>query len=263
MPIRHSYDASSRKGRDVSSRKQREEAQARSLQHRSEKNRLQLERRLTASQLAHELAHEINNPLEALTNVLFLLNRIAISPEDRELHVQAEQQLARITTLVHGILTLDHEHERSVEYGSRLLDPKALSQYKKRYEEAMHWAAIVEGTQDAIYSKKLDGTIMAWNSGAEKLFGYSSSEALGRSIRMLVPRDCPDDERIIMEKLRRGLRLESFETTRVTKEGQEVRVSVTVSPIFNTSGRVVGASTIARRSSGSEDHHYESAKDPE
>jgi hypothetical protein len=64
----------------------------------------------------------------------------------------------------------------------------------------------------------------------------------------LVPRDLPDDERMIMDKLRRGLRIESYETTRVTKEDQLIRVSVTVSPIFNTSGRVVGASTIARRS---------------
>jgi len=240
MPIRHAYDASSRKDK--------QDTPSRSFQHRADKKRLQLERKLAASQLAHELAHEINNPLEALTNLLFLLSRLAASPEDEALHQQAEQQLARITTLVHSILALDQDHDAGVEYGSRLLDPKALSRYKKRYEQAMHLAAIVESASDAIYSKKLDGTIMAWNSGAEQLFGYSSSEALGKSIRMLVPRDLPDDERMIMDKLRRGLRIESYETTRVTKEDQLIRVSVTVSPIFNTSGRVVGASTIARRS---------------
>ena len=215
---------------------------------RAEKKQLQLARKLAASELAHELAHEINNPLEALTNLLFLLAKSVTSPEDQQRHKDAERQLARITTLVHSILALDDGSDSGVEYCSRLLDPDALSRYKMHYEQAMHLAAIVESAQDAIYSKKLDGTIMAWNAGAEKLFGYSGSEALGRSIRMLVPKDKPDDERVIMDKLRRGMRVDSYRTARLTKEGKLVMVSVSISPIFNTSGRVVGASTIARRS---------------
>jgi PAS domain S-box-containing protein len=189
--------------------------------------------------------------LEALTNLLFLLG--SSGTDQREHLEEAEHQLARINTLVRSILALDEDHEVGIEQGSRLLDPNALRRYKQRYEEAMHLAAIVEGAQDAIYSKKLDGTILAWNAGAEQLFGYSSSEALGRSIRILVPPDLPDDERTIMEKLRRGLHIQSYETTRQTKDGKLIKVSVSVSPIFNTSGKVVGASTIARRLQTTED----------
>ena len=241
MPNRHTYYASPR----------REGSRPRNPAPRTEEKRLQLEKKLAASQLAHELAHEINNPLEALTNLLYLLGK---SPLKDQKHIEeAEEQLARITTLVHSILALDGDNDAGIEYGSRLLDPISLRRYKKRYEAALHLAAIVEGAQDAIYSKKLDGTILAWNVGAERLFGYSSSEALGHSIRMLVPRERPDDERVIMEKLRRGLHIQHYETIRQTKEGKLIRVSVSVSPIFNTSGRVVGASTIAREIRQGED----------
>jgi PAS domain S-box-containing protein len=164
------------------------------------------------------------------------------------LHEEAERQLARIATLVRNILAIEHDDQQNhFEFATRLLDPTIMSEYKKKYEEALHLAAIVESAQDAIYSKKLDGTIMAWNAGAERLFGYSAAEALGRSVRILVPRDNAEDERLIMERLRRGVRIESYETVRQTKKGQLIRVSVTVSPIFNSSGRVVGASTIARK----------------
>lgn len=237
MPIRHGYFASS--SRDTS--------HPRKPTRRIDDKRLQLEKKLAASQLANELAHQINNPLEALTNLLYLLGGLAPSPEYRKHIEEAEQQLTRIATLVHSILALEEDHDRGIERGTRLLDPKAIRRYRDRYQAAIHLAAIVEGAQDAIYSKKLDGTILAWNAGAEQIFGYRSSEALGRSVRMLVPKHMPDDERFIMDKLRRGLRIESYETTRQTKKGELVRVSVTVSPIFNTSGRVVGASTIARK----------------
>jgi PAS domain S-box-containing protein len=217
------------------------------LPHR-EKRSERFRKQVAAAQIAHELAHEINNPLEALINLLYLLKGSAETPEELERHEEAERQLARIATLVRSILAIEHEDgQNHFEFATRLLDPTILSEYKKRYEEALHLASIVESAQDAIYSKKLDGTIMAWNAGAERLFGYSASEALGRNIRILVPRDNPEDERMIMDRLRNGVRLESYETTRQTKDGSLVRVSVTVSPIFNPSGRVVGASTIARK----------------
>lgn len=237
MPIRHGYHASPH----------RDGTAPRIQKRRIEGKRQQLEKKLAASQLANELAHEINNPLEALTNLLYLLEDSASTAQGRKHLEEAERQVGRITALVRSILALEDDHEVGVKHASGLLDPEALRRYKKRYEEAMHLAAIVESAQDAIYSKKLDGTILAWNAGAEQLFGYSTSEALGRSIRMLVPRERPDDEREIMDKLRRGLQIQSFETTRLTKAGELVRVSISVSPIFNTSGRVVGASTIARK----------------
>lgn len=236
MPYRCGYQASSRE----------ETAPSHVSVSRREKRSERLLKQIAAAQIAHELAHEINNPLEALVNLLYLLKGSVDSQEELERHEEAERQLARIATLVRSILTID-DQQSHFEFATRLLDPTILREYKKRYEEALHFAAIVESAQDAIYSKKLDGTIMAWNAGAERLFGYSSSEALGRSIRMLVPRDNQDDERMIMERLRNGIRVESYETTRQTKDGQLLRVSVTVSPIFNPSGRVVGASTIARK----------------
>jgi PAS domain S-box-containing protein len=234
VPIHHGYEPNAQDGAGPPN----------SSFHGIEKQRRKLARKLAAAQLAHELAHEINNPLEALTNILFLLKS---SSGDLPLHEEAEHQLSRISLLVRSILSLeDGEREVSIENSSRLLDPGALRIYKRRYEEAIHLAAIVEGAQDAIYSKKLDGTIMAWNTGAERLFGYSSAEALGRNIRMLVPRDSPGDQRHIMEKLREGKRGEAYEVVRQTKQGKLIRVSVSVSPIFDTSGKVVGASTIAR-----------------
>jgi len=238
MPFRHSYHASSRE----------ESTSSQLPTARRDKRRDRLQKQIAAAQIAHELAHEINNPLEALINLLYLLKQSVETPEELQHHEEAERQLARIVTLVRSILAIEHDdHQSHLEFATRLLDPKIMSEYKRRYEEAQHLAAIVESAQDAIYSKKLDGTIMAWNTGAEQLFGYSASEALGRSIRMLVPRGNADDERVIMERLRNGIRVESYETVRQTKGGELVRVSVTVSPIFNPSGRVVGASTIARK----------------
>ena len=238
MPYRYPYNASSRD----------ENASSQVSLSRREKRTERLQKQIAAAQIAHELAHEINNPLEALVNLLYLLKSSAGSQEELQRHEEAERQLARIATLVRSILAIEHDDQQNhFEFATRLLDPSILSEYKKRYDEALHLAAIVESAQDAIYSKKLDGTILAWNAGAERLFGYSASEALGRSIRILVPRDNADDERMIMERLRNGVRIESYETVRQTKEGNLVKVSVTVSPIFNPSGRVVGASTIARR----------------
>jgi PAS domain S-box-containing protein len=131
-----------------------------------------------------------------------------------------------------------------------LLDPPAFQRIKEEYESALHLASIVEGAQDAIYSKKLDGTIMAWNAGAERLFGYPAKEALGKSVMMLVPPDLSKEERGIFEKIRTGTRVEHFDTLRRTKDGKDVRVSVSISPIRNSRGRVVGASTIAREVTG-------------
>lgn len=204
--------------------------------------------KIGVAELAHELAHELNNPLEALTNLLYLA-REAAAENDKLMGMleEADSQLARISTVVHSILTLDEgDHEQRLRTAGRLLDATAFQRFKREYESAMHLASIVEGAQDAIYSKKLDGTIMAWNAEAERLFGYSSAEVLGKSVRMLIPPDKSQEERKVLDKLRSGERVQHFETLRSTKEGRVIRVSVSMSPIRNTAGRVVGASTIAR-----------------
>jgi PAS domain S-box-containing protein len=107
-------------------------------------------------------------------------------------------------------------------------------------------AAIVESSQDVIISKSLDGTIQSWNREAERVFGYSAEEAIGRRIGLIIPPDREDEERGIMERLKRGERVDHFETLRLAKDGRLVDLSVAISPIRNSSGQVVGASKVAR-----------------
>lgn len=107
-------------------------------------------------------------------------------------------------------------------------------------------AAIVESSNDAILSKDLNGTIKSWNQGATRLFGYTASEAIGKPITMLIPQERRDEEPQILARLRRGERIERFETVRTRKDGSLLNVSWTASPIRDDRGKVVGASTIAR-----------------
>ncbi len=107
-------------------------------------------------------------------------------------------------------------------------------------------AAIVETSDDAIVSKDLDGIINIWNSGAQRIFGYSPGEAIGRSIMMIIPPEFRDEEMKILQRLRNGERIEHFETVRVTKDGSRIDVSLTISPIRDAQGRVSGASKVAR-----------------
>ncbi len=107
-------------------------------------------------------------------------------------------------------------------------------------------AAIVESTEDAIVGKTLDGVVTSWNASAERLYGYSAREAVGRSISMVIPRELDDDLPGILERLRRGERVDPYETVRLRRDGTRVDVSVTVSPIRDSRGRIVGASAITR-----------------
>jgi PAS domain S-box-containing protein len=107
-------------------------------------------------------------------------------------------------------------------------------------------ASIVESSDDAIISKTMDGTIISWNKGAERLYGHLAEEVMGRSVTLLMPPDRADDFTKIMETLKRGESVEHYETGRVRKDGQIIQVSLTVSPIKNSAGKVVGASAIAR-----------------
>ena len=107
-------------------------------------------------------------------------------------------------------------------------------------------AAIVESTDDAIYGKTLDGTIVSWNRGADYIFGYHADEIIGRSVHFLYPMNRQDELIDVMEQTRRGERVGRYETFRLHKDGHEIPVSMTVSPIRNARGEVIGASTIAR-----------------
>lgn len=107
-------------------------------------------------------------------------------------------------------------------------------------------SAIVDSSDDAIISKDLNGIIMSWNKGAERLFGYTAAEAVGRSILMLIPPDRQDEEPQILDRLKRGERVDHFETIRVRKDGSRLNISLTISPVKDANGRIVGASKIAR-----------------
>jgi PAS domain S-box-containing protein len=121
-----------------------------------------------------------------------------------------------------------------------------ISGQKQREEIEMRLSAIVESSEDAIISKDLDGVIASWNKGAERLFGYTEQEAIGRHITMLIPEDRRSEEPSIIERIRKGDRVDHYETVRVRKDGSLVHISLSVSPVKDHAGRVVGASKIAR-----------------
>jgi PAS domain S-box-containing protein len=107
-------------------------------------------------------------------------------------------------------------------------------------------ASIIDSSDDAIISKTLDGVITSWNAGAERLFGYTAQEATGQNISLIIPTDHRDEETTILEKLRRGEPIEHFETVRQRKDGTLLDISLTISPIRDAAGNIVGASKIAR-----------------
>jgi PAS domain S-box-containing protein len=114
-------------------------------------------------------------------------------------------------------------------------------------EQRMRWiGAVVESSDDAIVSKNLDGIITSWNSGAERLFNYMAEEAIGRSITIIIPPDRLDEERMILARIRRGERIDHYETVRRRRYGDLVNISSSVSPVKNAEGEIVGASKVAR-----------------
>src|SRR5580765_1386711 len=120
------------------------------------------------------------------------------------------------------------------------------SRSKQSPEAQAYLAAIVESSDDAIISKDLQGTITSWNKAAERIFGYSAQEAIGQSILMLIPPERASEETEILSKIRRGERIEHFETVRVRKDGQTIPISATISPIKDSRGKIIGASKIGR-----------------
>ena len=128
---------------------------------------------------------------------------------------------------------------------------------RRAEQNASLLASIVESSEDAIVSKNLDGIIMSWNRGAERLFGYAAAEAVGQSIAIIIPPDRLEEEPRILERLRRGERVEHFETIRMRKDGSHLNVSLTISPVKAADGRIVGASKVAR--DVTERVHYQEA----
>ena len=113
--------------------------------------------------------------------------------------------------------------------------------------EASFWlAAIVESSDDAIVSKDLNGVVTSWNKGAERIFGYTAEEIIGQPITLIIPLELLSDETLILSKIRAGERVDHFQSVRLTKSGERIDVSLTVSPIKDEQGKVIGAAKIAR-----------------
>lgn len=182
-------------------------------------------------------------------------------PQDRQ--QQEMQILARIR---HGEQVDDYETARVAKDGRRipvslsvtrirdgggntvgvLTSARDISEQKEAERAKARLAAIVDTADDAIISKDLDGIIQSWNKGAEGIFGYTAQEMIGRSITRLLPADRQDEERQILQRIRRGERVDHYETLWRAKDGRDIPVSVTVSPIKDSRGSIIGASKIAR-----------------
>jgi PAS domain S-box-containing protein len=121
-----------------------------------------------------------------------------------------------------------------------------VTETRRATDARLRLAAIVESSDDAIISQSLDGTIVSWNKGAERLFGYTTGEIVGRPLSVLVPTDHPDELPELLERIKLGQTIEHFETQRVCKDGRRLDVSLTLSPIRNAAGKIIGASKIAR-----------------
>jgi PAS domain S-box-containing protein len=175
-----------------------------------------------------------------------------------------EQQTARVATGELNHYSIEKRYvrkDRSLIWVnltlSALRDPEGKLKYfiavvediraRKLTEEASsRLAAIVESSDDVIISKDLNGTITSWNVAAERIFQYSAKEAVGQHITLIIPPELRDEETLIIKRIRNGARIEHFETVRVAKNGQRLNISLTVSPVKDSQGRVIGASKIAR-----------------
>ena len=123
---------------------------------------------------------------------------------------------------------------------------RAVEERREADRASAHLAALVTSSSDAIVSKTLQGIVQSWNDGAERVFGYSADEMIGQPIRRLIPADIQPEEDFILARIRAGDRIEHYETVRVRKDGRTIDVSLTISPIKNSDGEIIGASKIAR-----------------
>src|ERR1700730_11778525 len=142
---------------------------------------------------------------------------------------------------------LTEAERRPRRCGGRQIHEKVSPNDRRQTERAGDLlAAIVDCSDDAIISKTLDGVITSWNNSAERMFGYTREEAVGQHITLIIPEDRRDEEVKIVQRLRRGERVDHFETVRLRKDGTLLDLNLTISPVKDAAGRVVGASKVAR-----------------
>jgi PAS domain S-box-containing protein len=157
-----------------------------------------------------------------------------------------EEAAGIIRAGAHGFVSKAHLKRLSAVVEGELIEARHRQERRQIAEQTSHLAAIVEGTADAIFSRDLDGTILSWNSAAEEMYGYKAAEVIGQNITLIVPPERTEELAEILEKLRRGERIARMETVRRRKDGSQLAVSLTISPVKDVVGSVIGASIIAR-----------------
>ncbi len=187
--------------------------------------------------------------------ILFEPDGTAISGDDYPV-----AQALRTAELIERELCLERAdgHQIGVRVSARALTDKAgaitavlvtlqdATPERSMNPERATLAAIVDSSDDAIVSKTLDGVITSWNAAAERIFGYSASEAIGQHISLIIPKDRLAEELEVLARLRRGQKIDHFETVRQRKDGRLIAISITVSPVRGSNGRIIGASKVAR-----------------
>ncbi|HKO45603.1 MAG TPA: PAS domain S-box protein [Pyrinomonadaceae bacterium] len=179
-------------------------------------------------------------PAEDVPGLLTALKNLSVELDDAGVwrHRKKDGTVIDVEITTHAIIFDDRHAE--------LVLANDVTERKRNEEMVVRLAGIVESSEDAIFSKTLDGVITSWNKGAERLYGYSAAEIVGHSVSVLLPHARKGDLTRILERLSRGERIEHFETTRLKKSGEQMEVSLTISTIKNSSGTIIGASTIAR-----------------
>src|SRR5882757_7188927 len=167
--------------------------------------------------------------------------RTGVSVREQEVHIERPDGLR-------GIALVDIEAVK--DSGGNIVGAvncfQDITERKRSEEAALRLAAIIESSDDAIVGKDLDGIITTWNGGAERFFGYVAQEIIGKPITILIPPDRQKEEEAIMGRILRGQRVEHYETVRQRKHGDLIDISLSISPVRNAQGKVVGASKIAR-----------------
>jgi len=181
-----------------------------------------------------------------------------IAPEDRDRYREFNQRICRGErgSLEFGIIGLEGTR-REMETNAaplrhsngtmvQLAITHDVTERRRAERAALLWSAIVDSSDDAIISKDLNGVITSWNKSAERVFGYTAEEAIGKPVTIVIPADRLSEEPTILSRLRRGERVDHFETVRRRKDGSLVNISLTISPVRDGQGKIVGASKIAR-----------------
>lgn len=181
-----------------------------------------------------------------------------IAPEDRARYRKFNEKICRGErgSLEFDIVGLQGQRRRMESHAAPLPNPDGTYNHlavtidatgRKHAEEAQYrLAAIVESSADAIISKDLDGVIQSWNAGAERIFGFTSDEAVGQPVNIIIPPELRREEQTVLRRLRNGERIEHREAIRMNKDGSRINVSLTISPVRDAQGRIIGASKIVR-----------------